>query len=1065
MSHANRLAELRQRINQAFTQAEPQAIYGLIATLGDYDSQAIGACSQALIAAVRAEHKQPGIFDAFLHEYSLNSDEGIVLMSIAEALLRIPDSDTQNLFLHDKLADADWSSHWLHSESVAVNLASGGLWMSGKMEALIRQRVFAGLLSRLGEPLIRTAIKQAMQQMAEHFVIAEDITTAVEQAGRNPAYRYSFDMLGEAALTEDDAERYFAAYRHAIVTLAESANADLFANPGISIKLSALYPRYEPLQYRYAVPAISSKLLALAKQARAANISVTVDAEEAERLDMSLDIFAAVYNDTALTGWPGLGLAVQAYQKRALAVIDWLAALAETQQRSIPIRLVKGAYWDSEIKRAQENGWDDYPVFTRKAATDLSYLACARLILSRPEAFYPQFATHNAHSVAAICEFGKGHPGFEFQRLHGMGSALYDELLIINPAPKYRRSRAGGSPAAILDSRLHGNDESREFKGRVNKQKQTHCRIYAPVGSYRDLLPYLVRRLLENGANTSFINQIENPAISAATLSADPLIQLNNVESKPLAAPGDLFGKQRKNARGLNLSDPAVLQQLQEDLAAMAERTWQAAPIVAGQQMPGERQPIYSPHDQQHLAGELVCSSPSDIEQALRHASNAFEDWRLCPVEIRAGYLNKAADLLEQQRTELLALCSREGGRTLRDALAEVREAVDLCRYYAACAVEQFARPRRLPGPTGEENLLYQLGRGVFVCISPWNFPMAIFIGQIAAALVAGNTVIAKPALQTSLTAMACLRLLHRAGVPEQVLQFLPGDGAEIGRQLLSDKRVAGVAFTGSSATAQLINRQLANRNAAIASLIAETGGQNVMIADSSAHQEQLVADALHSAFNSAGQRCSALRVLFLPVETADSIIARLIGAMRLLRLGSPLDMATDIGPIIDRRALNALHRHVEILKREAKLLYQLPLPDGLANGCFFPPTLAEIPALSLLEHEVFGPILHIVRYQANELAKVVEAINTTGYGLTLGIHSRIDANMRYIRQHARVGNIYINRNMIGAVVGVQPFGGMGLSGTGPKAGGPNYLQRFANEQTLTTNLTAIGGNPWLLRK
>ncbi|MDT4288163.1 bifunctional proline dehydrogenase/L-glutamate gamma-semialdehyde dehydrogenase PutA [Methylomonas sp. MO1] len=1026
MSHANRLAELRQHINQVFTQAEPQAISGLIATLGDYDSQAISACSQALIEAVRAKHKQPGIFKAFLYEYSLNSDEGIVLMSIAEALLRIPDSDTQNLFLRDKLADADWYSHWLHSDSVAVNLASSALWVSGKMEALVQQRVFAGVLSRLGEPLIRTAIKQAMQQMAEHFVIAEDITSAIAQGGRNPAYRYSFDMLGEAALTEEDAERYFAAYRQAIETLAESANADLFANPGISIKLSALYPRYEPLQHRCAVPAISSKLLALAKLARAANISVTVDAEEAERLDMSLDIFAAVFNDMALAGWPGFGLAVQAYQKRAVAVIDWLAVLAETQQRIIPIRLVKGAYWDSEIKRAQENGWDDYPVFTRKAATDLSYLACARLILSKPQAFYPQFATHNAYSVAAICEFGKGHPGFEFQRLHGMGSGLYDELL---------------------------------------NQRPIKCRVYAPVGNYRDLLPYLVRRLLENGANTSFINQIENPALSSAMLSGDPSAQLNQVDSEPLAVPSELFGAQRRNSQGLNLSNPEVLQQLQQDLAAMSDHKLQAAPMVAGRQTPGEPHPVYSPHDRHRLVGEVVFSSQSDIEQALQQAASAFNDWRLCPVATRAGYLRKAADLLEQQRLEMVALCIREGGRTLLDALAEVREAVDLCRYYAACAVEQFAQPQQLPGPTGEDNQLLQIERGVFVCISPWNFPIAIFIGQIAAALAAGNTVIAKPALQTSLTGMACLRLLHSAGVPEQVLQFLPGDGAEIGRHLLSDERVSGVAFTGSVATAQHINRQLANRSCAIASLIAETGGQNVMIADSSAHQEQLVADALLSAFNSAGQRCSALRVLFLPEAIADSVIARLIGAMRLLRLGSPMDIATDVGPIIDRHALAKLLNHIEKLKHEAKLLYQLPIPPNLADGCFFSPTLAEIPALSFLDHEVFGPILHIVRYQANELAKVVEAINASGYGLTLGIHSRINANMRYIQQHARVGNIYINRNMIGAVVGVQPFGGMGLSGTGPKAGGPHYLQRFANEQTVTTNLTAIGGNPWLLRK
>jgi len=1032
MINATRLHDLRSQINRAFIRPEPDSLIDLEKCLGNDDPQWIDEFSSRLITAIRTQPASKTSFAAFLQEYSLNSDEGIVLMAIAEALLRIPDIQTRNRFLQEKLADGKWQSHWLHSDSLLVNLASSALLASAKIEDRIRHvqqngpSIFDGLLLRLGEPLIRTAITQAIQQLAHHFVIAETIDAALEQAARHAEYRYSFDMLGESALTEDDAKRYYQAYFQAIETLAETAQGDLFANPGISIKLSALYPRYEALRHRDAIDALSVKLLALAKRAREANITVTIDAEEAERLDMSLDIFAKVSGDPALAGWPGLGLAVQAYQKRAMPMIKWLAALAEQQKRLIPVRLVKGAYWDTEIKRAQENGWDDYPVFTRKAATDVSYLACARLLLAHPERFYPQFATHNAHTVAAICWFGQQHPGFEFQRLHGMGEALYDELLSQYP-------------------------------------KALTCRVYAPVGSYRDLLPYLVRRLLENGANTSFVHQIENPAISVESLTRDPLHELRQNCLQPIVPPPDLFGSRRKNSEGLNLNDLELLAQLQTGLDELAKHTWQAAPLVAGQICTGNSHPIFSPYDRDSLVGHVLVSSTETIGRALQQASQAFADWRLCPVGTRAAYCYKAADLLEQHRLELVSLIVREGGRTIADALAEIREAVDLCRYYAAGALELFGQPQALPGPTGESNHLLHYGRGVFMCISPWNFPVAIFMGQVIAALVTGNTVLAKPALQTSLTAMLCVHLLHQAGVPEDVLHFLPGEGADIGRLLLSDERIAGVVFTGSSATAQTINRQLANRSEAIASLIAETGGQNVMIADSSAHEEQLVADAIHSAFNSAGQRCSALRVLFLPEDNAEKVIARLIGAMRLLRVGSPADMAIDIGPVIDQRAIVALSAHIEKLQTHAKLLYQLPLEDKLAKGYFFPPTLLEIPSLSLLEEEVFGPILHIVRYASGELAKVVDAVNASGYGLTLGVHSRINATMQYVQEHAQVGNIYINRNMIGAVVGVQPFGGMRLSGTGPKAGGPNYLQRFVTEQTVTANIAAIGGNPWLL--
>lgn len=1030
MNRSPDLDSLYSQIHSAFTLPESDAIHALEQPLRDAGRQRISEHAQRLISDVRAQHPNPDLFQAFLREYSLNSSEGVALMSIAEALLRIPDAATQNRFLQDKLADGDWRKHLGHGDSLLIKLASGALSVGGAIEHGLRdsQRqlgLIAALLERLGEPLLRTAIARAMQYLARHFVIAETIADAIAYGQNHAAYRYSFDMLGEAALTEDDAERYFVAYQDAIAALAGAAHADLFANPGISVKLSALYPRYEPLQQRHAQPAIVDKLLSLARQAQAANIGLTIDAEEAERLAMSLDIFAEVFSNPEFSGWPGLGLAVQAYQKRALAVIAWLAALAESRQCRIPLRLVKGAYWDSEIKRAQENGWDDYPVFSRKAATDLSYLACAKAMLDRPLAFYPQFATHNAHSVAAILEMGKSHPGYEFQRLHGMGQALYDTLLADNP-------------------------------------ETIRCRVYAPVGAYRDLLPYLVRRLLENGANSSFVHQLENPAISAAVLAADPLSLLQQDAVGPMLPPPQLF-KERKNSQGFNLSNLLGLRELQAELDRFDGRVWHAAPLVDGRSSAGERYPVYSPFDRRMLVGNAVDSAEGDMQHALDSASAAFPSWNTQPVAVRAACLQRAADLLETHRVELLALCMREGGRCLRDAMAEVREAVDLCRYYAASALDLFGQEHVLPGPVGETNRLCYSGRGVFVCISPWNFPLAICLGQIAAALVAGNTVIAKPAQQTALIATLGVHLLHQAGVPADALHCLPGEGGRIGRVLLNDPRVAGVAFTGSGAIAALINRQLSQRPGAIASFIAETGGQNVMIADSSAHEEQLIGDVLQSAFNSAGQRCSSVRVLFLPEETADRVIERLIGAMRLLRIGSPLDFATDVGPIIDSRAVANLQAHLERIKPHAKWIYQMSLAAEAEHGSFFAPILLEIPSLALLEQEVFGPILHVIRYRNGALEQVVADINATGYGLTLGLHTRIDSTIEYVTRHARVGNIYVNRNTIGAVVGVQPFGGLGLSGTGPKAGGPNYLYRFAAEQTVTTNIAAMGGNPWLL--
>ena len=1033
MSHET-IATLRSAINQAYLADENEFVDELLAILGTYDPVIVSDCAKMLVNAVRAKKDQQSPIEAFLREYQLNSQEGIVLMGIAEALLRIPDSYTQDLFLQEKLTHADWQNHLQNSDSFLVNLSSQALLFTSKFEdhVLLSERhwfpVFEKLLARIGAPLIRSALKQVMQYLAEQFVFADSIQQALQRCEQETAYRYSFDMLGEAAVTAVDADRYYDTYLSAIIKLAEHApSTDIYANPGISIKLSALCPRYEPLQHIRAIKELTDKVLILAQKARTANISITIDAEESERLEMSLDIFAAVFSHPDLSDWSGFGLAVQAYQKRALPVIRWLAGLAEHRHGKIHLRLVKGAYWDSEIKRAQENGLSNYPVFTHKSATDICYLACSQFILSRPDVFYPQFATHNAHTLAAVYHSGKQHPGYEFQRLHGMGEPLYQEIIEV-------------------------------------QNWRNPCRIYAPVGHYHELLPYLVRRLLENGANTSFINQIDHSDISVEELIRDPVERVKTSTKKPqIVLPVSLYGEQRLNSQGLNLADPELLQRLQQNLNTLADKHWQASPLINGSHYSGKQHPVINPCDNRLTVGSVIYADKKTVEQALNGAAQAFTGWRHGSVASRADYLQKAADLLELHRLELVSLCIREGGRTLKDALAEVREAVDFCRYYAQSALELFSVPIKLPGITGEENLLYHYGRGVYVCISPWNFPVAIFIGQLTAALAAGNTVIAKPASQTALTAMRCVEIFHQAGIPGTVLQFLPASGGSIGQHLLPDSRVAGVVFTGSTETAQFINLQLAQHHQAIVPLIAETGGQNVMIADSSALLEQLVQDVIVSAFNSAGQRCSALRVLFVQQEIADKTIVMLIGAMQELSMGDPGVYKTDIGPVIDQAALIPLTSHLEKMQQQAKLLYRLPLDDSLRHGSFFPPSLIEISSLSQLTQEVFGPVLHLIRYGASELDQVIDAVNATGYGLTLGIHSRIDATINTIRLGVKVGNIYINRNMIGAVVGVQPFGGMGLSGTGPKAGGPDYLRRFVCEQTVTTNTAAIGGNASLL--
>ncbi|MGR8940214.1 MAG: bifunctional proline dehydrogenase/L-glutamate gamma-semialdehyde dehydrogenase PutA [Gammaproteobacteria bacterium] len=1025
--HASLLDSRRAAITQAYLEDEEQTLATLLDALQDYQPAAATHLARKLVTAVRAKSADQSLINALLHEYQLNTPEGIVLMEIAEALLRIPDTTTQDAFLRDKLSAVSWEKHQPLHDSVLVRLISGALSITGKIEMLGQPRGdhHEPLLARFSSPLIRAAFKQSMQHLAGQFVFAESIEEALKICARHPEDRHSFDMLGEAALTYDDAERYFQAYHDAITQCAPLARApDLFVNPGISIKLSALCPRYEPLQAKRAVAELTAKLFELSRLARDANINLTVDAEESERLDMSLDIFARVFTDPRLKDWPGLGMAVQAYQKRAQPVIHWLAALAEAEHRLIPLRLVKGAYWDGEIKRAQEQGLSNYPVFTRKTATDVSYLACARTMLSYGHVFYPQFATHNAHTAAAILTLARGaDAGFEFQRLHGMGEPLFEQLA---------------------------------------EQHSLPCRIYAPIGNFHDLLPYLVRRLLENGANTSFLNRLENVSISIDEIADDPLARLQQTHAR-IQLPCDLYGPERLNSAGLNLGDPMVSSELQISLDKLAEREWQACPIINGTLIRGPERPVTDPSDHRVKIGNVVYADPDALGKAVVSAVRAFDHWRLCPVRDRSAYLQNAAELLESHRLELVSLCVREGGRTIRDALAEVREAVDFCRYYAAEAGKLFAKPSRMPGPTGEENYLSLMGRGALVCISPWNFPIAIFLGQICAALAAGNTVIAKPSAQTSLTAMRCIQLLHLAGIPSEVLQFLPAPGSLVEKHVLTAAGIAGVVFTGSTGTARTINQQLAQHQPAILPLIAETGGQNAMIADSSAHIEQLVLDAVASAFNSAGQRCSALRILFVQEEIACKVIALLQGAMQELVIANPGHLATDIGPVISVQAARQLADHVARMQREAKLIYQASLDSHLNYGSFFPPTLIEINSLAQIEQEVFGPVLHVVRYRAGRLAEVIKSINKSGYGLTLGMHSRIESHTQYIVEQARVGNIYINRNMIGAVVGVQPFGGMGLSGTGPKAGGPDYLRRLASEQTVTINSAAVGGNAALL--
>ncbi|MCF7222121.1 bifunctional proline dehydrogenase/L-glutamate gamma-semialdehyde dehydrogenase PutA [Marilutibacter chinensis] len=1050
----------RAAITAGWRRDEADHVHVLLdaARLPDSDRAAAQALAADLVTRVRARAEDQGAIEAFMRQYDLGSEEGVLLMCVAEALLRIPDQDTADKLIRDKLGEADWKRHMGRSESVLVNASTWGLMLTGHLVDLADETkrdvhgAFKRLIGRVGEPVIRLAVRQAMRIMGHQFVMGRTIGEALARSrkGTNAAYRYSFDMLGEGALTTKDALRYLKAYHDAIHAIGKHVSPDVreaggdasgdkvFAAPSISVKLSALHPRYEHAKRARVMDELVPRVLELARLAKSYGIGFTIDAEEADRLELSLDVIAAAYADPSLDGWEGYGLAIQAYQKRAPEVIDFIADLARRHGRRIPVRLVKGAYWDSEVKKAQVDGHEGFPVFTRKPNTDVSYLANARRMLEAGDAIYPMFATHNAQTIAAVWQRAKllgRERRFEFQKLHGMGDDLYAEVIPVDRL---------GVP----------------------------CRVYAPVGSHEDLLPYLVRRLLENGANSSFVNRITDEEIAIDDLVQDPVQTVAAFESIPhprIPLPVDLYRSfaaseqhsERSNSMGVNLANDDRLRALAEQVNAAAQ-PWRAAPLVPGAKTSGPDIAVTSPADRREVVGHWQAADGATVEQALANAVAAHDGWNETPAAGRAAILEHAADLLEQRMPQYIALCTKEAGKTIPDGVAEVREAVDFLRYYAQQARKLFA-PEPLPGPTGESNTLQLSGRGVFVCISPWNFPLAIFTGQVAAALAAGNSVIAKPAEQTSLIGYHAVRLLHEAGVPEAVLQFLPGDGATVGAALTKDPRVAGVAFTGSTETARAINRALAARDAAIGVLIAETGGQNALIADSSSLPEQLVKDAIGSAFTSAGQRCSAARVLFVQEDIADKVIGMLAGAMAELKVGDPGLLSTDVGPVIDEDARQILVDHAARMDREATRIAEVELDDGTAHGCFFAPRAYELKSLDQLHREVFGPVLHVIRWKASELDAVIAAINATGYGLTLGIHSRIDETVERIASKIKVGNCYVNRNQIGAVVGVQPFGGQGLSGTGPKAGGPHYLPRFTTEKTITINTTAAGGNASLL--
>ncbi|WP_137009397.1 trifunctional transcriptional regulator/proline dehydrogenase/L-glutamate gamma-semialdehyde dehydrogenase [Aquitalea aquatilis] len=995
---------LRDAITSAYRRDEQECVQALLpqAALQPAQVTATQELARRLVSQVRHERTRSSGVDALMHEFSLDSAEGIALMCLAEALLRIPDKETADKLIRDKISRGDWKAHLGNSSSLFVNAAAWGLVVTGKLVSSHSEQGLSAAMTRLiakgGEPLIRKGVDMSMRMLGKQFVTGETIEQALENGREREArsYRFSYDMLGEAAMTEDDAQRYMKDYVMAIHAIGkESAGRGIYDGPGISVKLSAIHPRYSRAKRERVMSELYDRLKQLLLLAKQYNIGLNIDAEEADRMELSLDLLEQLAFDPDLAGWNGIGLVVQAYQKRCPFIIDYLVDLARRSGHRFMVRLVKGAYWDAEIKRAQVDGLPGYPVYTRKVYTDISYLACAKRLLAAQDAIYPQFATHNAYSLSAIYQLGQGLD-YEFQCLHGMGETLYDQVV-----------------------------------GKDNLGKA--CRIYAPVGSHETLLAYLVRRLLENGANSSFVNRIVDENVSIDELVTDQVAEAASHGGEPhhkIALPVSLYGSERKNSKGLDLSSEHVLAALQMGLQASEQQTWSAFPLLGDADINvGDSQPVRNPADHADIVGQVIEATPEHVERALQLAESAAARWANTPIADRAACLNRMAELMEDHMPALMGLAVREAGKTLSNAIAEVREAVDFCRYYAAQIVANFDNATHQP-------------LGPVVCISPWNFPLAIFIGEVTASLAAGNPVLAKPAEQTNLIAAYAVRLLHEAGVPRDVLQLLPGRGEIVGAALTSDPRIQGVIFTGSTEVAQIINRTLAKRGEDVV-LVAETGGQNAMIVDSSALPEQVVTDVLSSAFDSAGQRCSALRVLYLQSDIADKVIAMIKGAMAELTVGNPAQLNTDVGPVIDAEAQAGLLAHIDKMKSRARWTYQTPLTDACQQGTFVAPTLFEIDNLSDLTREVFGPVLHLLRFDANELDKVVAEINSTGYGLTHGIHSRIDETINDIVSKIKVGNVYVNRNIVGAVVGVQPFGGEGKSGTGPKAGGPYYLYRL----------------------
>ncbi|MBA3660843.1 MAG: bifunctional proline dehydrogenase/L-glutamate gamma-semialdehyde dehydrogenase PutA [Gammaproteobacteria bacterium] len=1032
------LVSLRDNITTAYRMDEADCLKNLVQTLRLPESSLFEIESHAMQLAgeSRAFKKKQGKIEALLDHYNLSSEEGIALMCLAEALLRIPDQSTIDQLISDKLSALDWKQHIKRDNPLFMNAATWSLFITGQIYgADAPEKNLSATLKNLGGrfsmTILRPIVMKMMKIIGTQFVIGQTIEKAWDNAQplQKKGYLFSFDMLGEAARTAVDAEQYFNAYLHAIETLGKHAKStNLLDNPGISVKLSALHPRYEYTQHERLLQELPPILMALIHKAKQYHVSLIIDAEEADRLDLSLDLFEIVFSDPSIRDWSGLGLAVQAYQKRAFFVIDWLQALAKSQEKRMIVRLVKGAYWDAEIKQTQALGLENYPVFTRKSATDVSYLACAKKMLAMQSEIYSQFGTHNVYTIAAIKTMAGENTNFEFQGLYGMAAAIYDQLL-----------------------------EAPEF--------DVPCRLYAPVGTHRELLGYLVRRLLENGANTSFLNRLADHETPLDQLIKNPMQYIEEHQYAPhpkIPLPKNIY-RAWENSTGIDLSNSHTTTMLDQYLQQRIIQENNATSLVY-QQSFGLQHAIQkvAPYNTDQNIARIVPLEAKSVELALVAATEACNHWSTLSADTRAAIFEKAADLFQEEMPSLIALLIQEGGKCLPDAIAEIRETIEYCRYYAYRARLDLT-PIILPSITGEQNELSLHPRGVFACISPWNFPLAIFTGQIVAALVVGNTVIAKPAEQTPLIAYRAVQILHQSGVPTDVLQLLIGPGREIGPLLSQDERIAGILFTGSTATAKSIERNLANREGPIATFVAETGGQNSMIIDSSALPEQALLDVVASAFNSAGQRCSALRVLFIQEDIAPRFIDLLQGYLRELKVGNPALIQTDVGPVIDEQARNKLNEHVLRMNREGLLIAKAALPKDAEKGYFFAPCAFEIPSIHLLTEEVFGPILHIIRFPSHSLDQVMNDIISTGYGLTLGVQSRIDRTVKKIISKLPVGNRYVNRNMIGAVVGSQPFGGERLSGTGPKAGGPHYLPRLCVERTLSVNTTAVGGNARLV--